>query len=196
MVYDSSYEIHEEIANLLGFESKDEFWDYLGEHFFGTKSSFYDYIDSLIKQRDVPEETLDKIKSLWEKTKVNVNIFPDTTKTLERLSKKYRLVLLSNTAEKEGMEAVERYGLEEYFDEIILSGSVGLAKPDPRIFKIVLDKMNVNPEQVLVVGDNLETDIIPARTLGMKGILIDTKKRYTEYQNEDWYIQSLNEFKL
>jgi HAD superfamily hydrolase (TIGR01549 family) len=196
LVYDSSHEIHQEIANILGFETKDEFWDYLGEHFFGTKSSFYDYIDSLIKQRDLPDETLDKIKSLWEKTKDYVNIFPETVKTLEEFSKKYKLVLLSNTAEKEGKEAMGKFGLEKYFDEILLSGSLGLAKPDPKIFKLVLEKTNVRPEEILVVGDNLETDIIPARILGMKGILIDTREKYTEYENKDWYIRSLGDLKL
>ncbi len=193
LAYDTSHEIHEKIAGLLGFENRHEFWSHLDERFFGTRMTFYDYIRKIIEEKNLSEETFDEIVNLWNKAKINVDIFPETIEILERLSQKYKLVLLSNTAEKEGKEVIERFGLKKYFDEIILSGSVGLAKPDPRIFELVLEKMNVKPEQVLMVGDNLNTDIIPARNLGMKGILVDTKKKYPKYEDEDWYINSLSQ---
>ncbi|MBD3156099.1 MAG: HAD-IA family hydrolase [Candidatus Aenigmarchaeota archaeon] len=196
MVYDPSHEIHEKIAKILGFKNRHKFWGYLDENFFGTRMSFYDYIRVLIEERGLPEGTSDKIKSLWERAKKNIELYPKTIETLEKLSKKYKLVLLSNTAEEEGLEAIMEFELRKYFDEIIISGNVGLAKPDPRIFKLVLSKMEVKPEEVLVIGDSLEMDIIPARTLGMEGILVDVKEKYTEYENKDWCIKSLNELKL
>jgi len=196
LVYDPSKESHEKISSLLGFENRQEFWDYCDEHFFNTKLTFYDFIKKLIKQKNLSKETFDKIEELWEDAKRHVDIFPDVVETLEKLKKKYKLVLLSNTAEKEGEETIDRFGLKKYFDEIILSGQIGLAKPDPRVFRLVLDKVNIKPEKVVMVGDNLEMDIIPARTLGMKGILVDSRKKYTEYKDEDWYITSLNELKL
>ena len=47
-----------------------------------------------------------------------------------------------------------------------------------------------------MIGDTLKLDIVPARMLGMKAILIDSRGRYTEYKGEDWYIASLKELKL
>lgn len=196
LVYDPSHEIHEKIAGILGFENRHEFWSHLDERFFGTRMTFYDYIRKIIEEKNLPEETFDEIESLWEKARINVDIFPDTIETLERLSKKYKLVLLSNTAEKEGKEVIERFGLGKYFDEIIISGSVGLAKPDPRIFELVLERMNVKPEQVLMVGDNFNTDIVLARKLDMQGKLVDTKRKYTDYEGEDWYFTSLKDLKI
>ena len=56
--------------------------------------------------------------------------------------------------------------------------------------------MNVKPEEVVIVGDNLEMDVVPAKMLGFRTILVDTRKRYTEYKDEDWYIDSLKELEF
>jgi epoxide hydrolase-like predicted phosphatase len=193
LVYDPSREIHEKIAGLLRFENRREFWDYCDKHLFDKNLSFYDFLKEYIKGKNLSEETFDKVKELWEEAREKVNIFPNTIQTLNRLKKRYKMVLLSNTAEREGEEVLTRFKLKQYFDKIVISSLVGLAKPDPKIFQLVLDYFNVSPEDVLVVGDNLGMDIIPARILGMKGILIDTRGRYSKYKEEDWYITSLSE---
>jgi len=86
--------------------------------------------------------------------------------------------------------------LKKYFDEVIFSGQIGLAKPNPRIFRLVLDHFDVNGEECVMVGDNLEVDIIPAKLLGFKTILVDTRKKYSEYKNEDWYVGGLKELEI
>jgi len=193
LVYDPSHEIHEKIANILGFNSRQEFWDYCDKEFFGRKIGFYEFLEELIEQRNIPKGKLDEIKSLWEEARNNVKLFPETLKTLENLKKKYKLVLLSNTAEKEGRETIEKFGLQKYFDDIIISGEVGIAKPDTKIFKMVLERMKVKPTKVLMIGDNLEQDIFPAKLLNFNTILLDTRKKYLEYQNEKFYISSLDQ---
>ena len=193
LVYDPSKEIHEKIANILGFKSREEFWDYCDREFFGRKIGFYQFLEELIEQRNLPKESLVEIKNLWEEARNSVNLFPGVIKTLEILKRKYKLVLLSNTAEREGRETIEKFGLGKYFDEIIISGEVGIAKPDPRIFKIVLEKTGAMPEEVVMVGDNLEQDIIPTRLLKFRAILVDTRKKYTQYTKEKWYISSLDQ---
>jgi FMN phosphatase YigB (HAD superfamily) len=49
--------------------------------------------------------------------------------------------------------------LESCFDTIIISEEVGFSKPDKRIFELALHKLNVQPEDALFVGDDLEKDI-------------------------------------
>jgi len=60
--------------------------------------------------------------------------------------------------------------IEKYFDEIIISGEIGFAKPDSEIFRIALKRLNVDaPETVFV--DDLETYLEGARQAGITGIL-------------------------
>lgn len=196
LVYDSSKEEQKKIAKLLGFKTKEEFWDYCDAYFFGRKLTFYDFLKEFIEQKKLPKNTFEKVKKLWKNSKAYVNVYPDTIETLKRLKKKYKLVLLSNTAEKEGEESISRFDIKKYFDQIIFSCSVGLSKPNPKIFQLILDKTKVKPEEVVIVGDNLEMDIIPARILSFKGILIDTRKKYPEYKGKEWHITSLKKLKL
>ena len=188
LVYDPSKETHEKIANLLGFKNRQEFWNYCDKYFFHRKLTFYEFIKEFIKEKNLSKETFDRVEGLWEETRKHVNTFPGVFEILKKLKKKYKLVLLSNTAAKEGIETVQRFGLDKYFDEVIISGQVGLAKPDPKIFQVVLSKMQVNPDEVMIVGDNLEMDIIPARMLGTKGILVDTRKKYLQYKIHQFYV--------
>lgn len=61
---------------------------------------------------------------------------------------------------------LQSLGLHHYFLAAIDSARVGVRKPDPAIFRLGCQALALPPEQVLVVGDSLAKDIIPARTLG------------------------------
>jgi len=196
LIYDSSKEKHEKMSKLLGFENRQEFWDYCDSHFFHRNQKFYDFLKELIEERVSGKTTFEEIKKIWEETRNYVSVFPDTIDVLKKLKKKYKLAIISNSAGEEARMALEKFGMDKFFDYIILSCEVELAKPDPRIFQLILDHFDVNGEECVMIGDNLEADIIPARTLGMRGILVDTRKKYTEYKDEDWYIGSLDELKL
>ena len=63
-------------------------------------------------------------------------------------------------------------GLIKYFDVMVLSCDVEIAKPDARIFQICLDRMGTRPENTIMIGDSLRSDIMPAKSIGLQGILI------------------------
>ncbi|SDI02346.1 HAD family hydrolase [Paenibacillus naphthalenovorans] len=82
------------------------------------------------------------------------------------------LGLISNwdlTARK----VLEENKLSEYFDHIIVSSEVGVAKPDVEIFKKALQVSGVGPEQSLYVGDNYYDDVIGSSKVGMESCLIN-----------------------
>ena len=58
------------------------------------------------------------------------------------------------------------FRLDGIFQSITESAVVGIRKPDPRIFQKGIDDLGLQPQEVLVVGDSIEKDIIPAKTLG------------------------------
>lgn len=58
-------------------------------------------------------------------------------------------------------------------EAIVLSGEVGVSKPDPEIYRIALQKLGVSPEETVHVGDSEENDRQAAQLIGIRTILID-----------------------
>ena len=59
------------------------------------------------------------------------------------------------------------------FDTIVSSASVGLHKPDPRIFEMACDRLSVEPSDAVHIGDHHYSDIVGASAVGMTAVLID-----------------------
>src|SRR4051794_29081134 len=84
--------------------------------------------------------------------------YPDTEAALKGVAGKgFKVGVLSNIA-FDIRPAFSVHGLDEYVDEFALSFEEGAIKPDPVIFRILLDRLGVPPEQALMVGDSAEAD--------------------------------------
>ena len=59
---------------------------------------------------------------------------------------------------------------EDAFDALIVSAEVGVMKPEPKIYQIALEQLNIKPEEAVFV-DDISSNVDAARTLGMQGIL-------------------------
>lgn len=84
---------------------------------------------------------------------------------LDALSAEYPLVLVSNFYGNVSAVLAD-FDLLRYFPKIIESAVVGVRKPDPAIFQMGVDALGLKPEEVLVVGDSLKKDILPAESIG------------------------------
>ena len=84
---------------------------------------------------------------------------------LEELHEKYPMMLVSNFYGNID-EVLRSYGIRHLFKGIIESAVVGIRKPNPTLFRLGVDALELNPEEVLVVGDSLRKDIEPAEQLG------------------------------
>ena len=115
----------------------------------------------------------------------NNYLFDGTIELLEYLHPKYELHIITNGFEEVQDLKLEKSGIKKYFDKIITSESVGVKKPNPKVFKFALEKALAKPENSIMVGDNLEADIIGAINCGISSIhfnLHDEKysnKKYT-----------------
>lgn len=109
--------------------------------------------------------------------------FSDARSTLEALRRKgYKLGIIAN--QNPGLEKrLENWGLGRYFEVIAASAEVGCAKPDKEIFERAFELAGCTPQQSVMVGDRLDNDIIPAKTLGMKTVWV--KNGLAKYQNAD-----------
>ncbi|MBO5054155.1 MAG: HAD family hydrolase [Muribaculaceae bacterium] len=91
----------------------------------------------------------------------------EAAEVLKRLAERYPMVLVSNFYGNVD-EVIRDFGIRKYFQGIIESAVVGVRKPDARIFRLGVVALGLNPDEVLVVGDSLRKDILPARSIGCK----------------------------
>ncbi len=84
---------------------------------------------------------------------------------LEQLHERYPMMLVSNFYGNID-EVLRSYGIRHLFKGIIESAVVGVRKPNPTLFRLGVDALELKPDEVLVVGDSLRKDIEPAEQLG------------------------------
>lgn len=88
------------------------------------------------------------------------DLFPGSIEVLEKLEPRATLALISNGLSEVKRPHIARFGFERFFDAIVISVEVGVAKPHPEIFDITFDMLGNPPkESALMVGDSLTSDI-------------------------------------
>jgi putative hydrolase of the HAD superfamily len=110
----------------------------------------------------------------WARRAVEIVPYPGAMEVLETVrSRGIRMALLTNGEAKNQRRSVERFGLERYFDCIVIEGEFGTGKPDERVFRHALAATGCEPARAWMVGDNLEADIETPVRLGIRAIWID-----------------------
>jgi putative hydrolase of the HAD superfamily len=94
------------------------------------------------------------------------HLLPNTVEILEYLKPKYRLHIITNGFQEIQEKKMKNAGILDYFDLIINSEMAGVKKPNPHIFNLALEKANVLPRKAMMVGDNIEADILGAQAAG------------------------------
>jgi len=92
-----------------------------------------------------------------------VVFFDDALETLATLKQHYPLCAITN-----GNADIAAIGLDQYFDFCITAIDIGAAKPDPKLFAAACEQANVQPNQVLHVGDHPIADVQGAQQFGMR----------------------------
>ena len=100
-------------------------------------------------------------------------LFPDTEPTLTDLRRTHRLALVTNGAPDLQREKIRGAKLAPYFDATVVSGEVGVGKPDPRVFTLALDQLSVPPETAVMVGDSLSRDVVGAQQVGLRAVWVN-----------------------
>lgn len=90
-------------------------------------------------------------------------------------------------------EALKRVGAEKYFRHFFTSKDLGYEKPDERFFTAITDKINVDSEYCVMIGDSYQKDISGAKTVGMKTVLFNEKKIISDFSCADVVIISMQE---
>ena len=87
---------------------------------------------------------------------------------MKRIAKDHRVGLISNFDDSEtGHLIMHDTGIRELFDAVIISADTGYRKPNPLIFKVLLDAMKLEPAEILFVGDTPLDDVLGSKGAGM-----------------------------
>ncbi|MCS6936632.1 MAG: HAD family hydrolase [Candidatus Bipolaricaulota bacterium] len=109
-----------------------------------------------------------------------LKLFPEVREVLAALRGRVRLGMISNGPSDVQRYKLKLFELEREFDPIVISGEVGVAKPDPGIFRYALERARVSPSEALYVGDSPMYDIAGAKGAGMKMIWVNRNGLPTE----------------
>ena len=103
---------------------------------------------------------------------IRFRAYPEVPGVLARLrAGGARLAVVSNW-DVSLHDVLERTGLRPLVDAVVISAELGVAKPDPAIFRAALDRLGAGPDGALHVGDSLEDDVAGARAAGLEAVLV------------------------
>jgi putative hydrolase of the HAD superfamily len=155
-------------------------------HTFGEPEFFEQTFKALAVDAIAPRDALEKYREI-----LIGKFLPDAdvVEAFEVLKENgIRLALLSNERVKRVDAYMEKTDLARFFDTIIVSEEIGVEKPDPRIFREVLNRLEVKGEETIMFGDNEVADGACLR-LGIFFVLV------TAFKNKDWIWEQGSPFK-
>jgi len=183
----------ERINEIIGQENKEKFIE-LRRDWYVSRMSEEEFFTKLLKSINKPILLSEQLLKIWNSQIDSIELYKDSLDVLKLLkSRNIKLVLLSNTVPITN-KCLEKLDIAKYFDIIFLSCNEGMLKPSPMIYNRILEKLKFKPEEVIAIGDQINTDITGAETYGIKAILIDRenknnyKNKITELDEIEFYL--------
>jgi len=112
--------------------------------------------------------------TLRRHTRKNIRLFDDVQGLFGSLSRlRIPIALVTNGASDTQRDALRALGIEQRFSAVVVSGEVGIAKPDPALFAIAIDRIGVESESAWHIGDSLADDVVGAKAAGITAIWLN-----------------------
>jgi len=108
---------------------------------------------------------------MWREQKPPLVLMDGIAEELEILNKDFDLVIAGQYG-REILELLKSHSLLDLFKHHITQDDFSITKPDPRYYEQIIKTCGVKSEQCLMVGDRIDKDVIPARQLGMKTVMV------------------------
>lgn len=110
-------------------------------------------------------------KEKWQKRKPPLKLTQGLENEVREISRDFKIGIAGQYG-KEVLELLERHSILNCFAYHFTQDDFSITKPDPRYYEQILKKCGVDPKESIMVGDRIDKDIIPAKQLGMRTILV------------------------
>jgi beta-phosphoglucomutase family hydrolase len=152
----------------------------------------------IITNEQAQELANEKDKLYIKFSEKKLKLLPGVKKLLIYLKKKKYKIGIASSASKEAIEQMMKVTkIKNYIDASVNGFEVKLSKPNPDIFLECAKKLNVNPEDCIVVEDSIH-GIEAAKRAGMKSLAVttgQTSKKDLQSLNPNWILNSLEDFR-
>jgi putative hydrolase of the HAD superfamily len=112
--------------------------------------------------------TLDLEQTYWRTFLVNCRLFPDVLNFIQLLkSKGIATANITDLTAQIQFRKLVYFGLDELFNYVVTSEEAGADKPDKKPFQVALEKLNLEPQNIWMIGDNPNSDMVGAGKMGM-----------------------------
>ncbi|HEY9705760.1 MAG TPA: HAD family hydrolase, partial [Allocoleopsis sp.] len=132
---------------------------------------------------------IEKLVAMWNRNKLFSKIYFDLD-SVRALKGKYHLILAANI-DHASKDLIDKFKFKELFDEILLSCDKGVSKSEVGFYDSVFDKFS--KDEILLVGDSLESDIATAENLGISSVLIDRNNK-RDFERKIVTLNDLNKY--
>jgi putative hydrolase of the HAD superfamily len=147
-----------------------------------SSDAWRDYFRILLTRVGAPpdgtEEIIDTLAEAHERVGLWTVAIEDAVATVRALKTSGRRLGVVSNAEGRVERDLNGAGFEGLFETVVDSHLVGVEKPDPEIFRIAMERMGVNPETAIFLGDVPSVDVAGARAAGLTAVLLDRHDLY------------------
>lgn len=126
----------------------------------------FDKVDYFVSDDIIDQLAIDYIEFLPSFN----HLFMGTFEILDYLKDKYQLHIITNGFEEVQTKKMTSSNILNYFNQVITSESVGVKKPNPKVFQYALDISGARASNSIMIGDSVEADILGALNLGIQAI--------------------------
>ncbi len=125
--------------------------------------------------REVPAGVGEQFLANWRASGFEPPLFSDARYCLERFQEEgLAMGVVSNSENADRVLGhLKRTGIARFFSAVVSSGTEGVRKPDPRIFRLGTERLHLPPGQVVYVGDLEHTDARASRAAGLVGVWLN-----------------------
>ncbi len=194
----AQYKAIEDLYSIYNFSDKTDLssftktWDDLTDYhyaFYTRKEISYEEqrnrrIIDLFKEYDMPlDKTPTEIFSIYLKSfEDNWCIFDDVYETLDYLYQKgYKLGVISNGDLNQQTDKLSRTGILKFFEVVTASSEYDYSKPDPKLYETIVNRYNINKEEMIMIGDQVDKDVLPCLEIGIDAIWLNRKNKDNDY---------------
>lgn len=157
---------------------------------YGAKSFMLSMIETalLVSKNKVTNTQIEKIIKLGkEQIEKPVELLDNIEKVLIELSKDFKLILATKGDLLDQERKLEKSGLSSYFHHIEV-----MSDKKPENYRKLIKHLDINPQDFLMIGNSLKSDVIPVLEIGGKGVHIPFHTTWIHEEVEDFSCESKN----